>query len=153
MSASYPPSGLPVADAPGEAAPGAAAPFESPFGEDLIGPAMDVFAVRVAVTPVSGERTIRRGIFDRLFLEIGMEGDGSPVSASRSQIGVAAAEWPGVQQGDAVEVRLRRSEAIHIDQAPGTGDVVLAYVVIEPQGDGAGGLLLVLGARAAGAGP
>lgn len=153
MSATYPPSGLPVSDAPTDAPAGTAAPFESPFVGDLHGEAMDLFAVRVAHTPIGGARTIRRGIFDRLHLEVGMDGDGAPVSASRSQIGVAASDWGAPQQGDAIEVRIRGGEAVHIDQPPAPGDAVLAYVVVDPQVDGAGGILLVLGARAAAPGP
>ncbi len=153
MSATYPPSGLPVSDAPTDAPASSAAPFESPFGGDLMGEAMDLFAVRVAHTPVGGARTIRRGIFDRLHLEVGMDGDGAPVSASRSQLGVAASEWGAPREGDAIEVRIRLGEAVHIDQPPVPGDAVATYVVTEPQVDGAGGILLVLGARAAGAGP
>lgn len=148
MSASIPPSGLPVSDAPAATPAGAAVPFVSPFGDELHGAAMDVFAVRVAAMPVDGAAATRRGIFDRLHLEIGMDGDGAPVSASRSQLGVAVAEWGAPRQGDAVQVRIRRGEAVHIDQPAMLGDVVLQYVVTEVQVDGAGGALLVLGARA-----
>jgi hypothetical protein len=148
MSANFPPSGLPVSDAPEPTTPGTAAPFESLFGDELHGGAMDAFAVRVLSMSVAGVAATRRGIFDRLHLEIGMDGDGAPVSASRSQLGIAVAEWGTPREGDAVQVRIRHGEAVHFDQAPSPVDVVLHYVVTQVQLDGTGGALLVLGGRA-----
>ncbi|GGJ14178.1 head-tail joining protein [Neoroseomonas lacus] len=123
-------------------------PFEDPFGDDLLAPAMEMFAVRVAVAPVGGTSAIRRGVFDRLHIEVGFGADGAPISASRSQIGVSIGEWGDPKQGDAIDVRIRRGRAVHVDEAVAVGDVVLHYLIQDVEHDGAGGALLILGARA-----
>lgn len=130
----------------------AVAPFDDPFGDDLLAPAMEMFAVRVAVAPIGGTPAILRGVFDRLHIEVGFGADGAPISASRSQIGVSVGEWGDPKQGDAIDVRIRRGRAVHVDEAVAVGDVVLHYLVQDVEHDGEGGALLILGARTLAAG-
>jgi hypothetical protein len=126
-------------------------PFDEAGGEGLLSLSMEMFAVRVAVTTLAG-RTMRRGVFDRMHIEVGFGADGAPVTASRSQIGISLAEWGDPKQGDAVEVRIRQGRAVHFDAAPLAGDAVLHYLVQDVEHDGDGGALLILGARALSAG-
>lgn len=117
------------------------------FNRLVNGPGMRIFGVRVKYLTMAGQETMLVGVFDRDHVEVGIGQDGAPISASRSQIRVRLSEWGSPRQGDGVDVRIRRGQAVHIDDVPDPADVVLHYVVSDVQHDSIGSAMLILGAR------
>lgn len=118
------------------------------FDRMVAGPGTQLYGVRVRFRSVAGQSEMLSGVFDRRHVEVGFGQDGAVVSASESRIMVRLSEWGAPRQGDAIDVRIRRGRATHIDATPIAGDVVLNYLISDVQHDAIGGALLILGARA-----
>lgn len=115
----------------------------------LLAPAHDHFAATVLYGRPAEPPFVLRGVFDRQHVEM-FDGDGAPVSTRRVTLGVQLAAFPDGMlplQGDEVQVAIRGEQQVDHELARRPGVTLEGFVVADVQQDGAGGAVLVLGAR------
>lgn len=119
------------------------------LGRLTLGPAMRLYAARVLYGRPAEPPFHLRGVFDRQHVEV-FDADGAAVSTRRAQLGVQLAAFPDGMlplQGDLVQVAIQGEQQVDLELARRAGVTLESFVVADVQQDGAGGAVLILGAR------
>jgi hypothetical protein len=122
------------------------------FSGLLLGPAMAAFGVTVLLRRAEEQPLTITGVFDRVHLNLGLDPQDAPVSTHQVQLGLQRGALPAgftPRQGDRVQVQILNGEAVDVLPAV-PGGTLESYSVSDVQPDGAGGILLILGARSEG---